>query len=63
MSISARPSKLSLPQVNPGVTTVLEYLLLKFPAIAESRWRERMAEGKVHRDEDMQVIAMGQVVI
>ncbi|MBS4153031.1 pseudouridine synthase [Cobetia sp. MC34] len=50
MSISARPSKLSLPQVNPGVTTVLEYLLLKFPAIAESRWRERMAEGKVHRD-------------
>jgi tRNA pseudouridine32 synthase/23S rRNA pseudouridine746 synthase len=38
MSISARPSKLSLPQVNPGVTTVLEYLLLKFPAIAESRW-------------------------
>ena len=51
MSISARPSKLSLPQVNPGVTTVLEYLLLKFPAIAESRWRERMAEGKVHRDD------------
>ncbi|AOM02364.1 hypothetical protein [Cobetia marina] len=62
MSIPARPSKLSLPQANPGVTTVLEYLLLKFPTIAESRWRERMAAGK-HRDEDMQVIAMGQVVI
>ncbi|GED43621.1 hypothetical protein HHA02_29500 [Cobetia marina] len=51
-----------MPQVNPGVTTVLKYLLLKFPTIAESRWRERMAAGK-HRDEDMQVIAMGQVVI
>ncbi|WP_255317682.1 hypothetical protein [Cobetia marina] len=44
------------------MTTVLKYLLLKFPTIAESRWRERMAAGK-HRDEDMQVIAMGQVVI
>ncbi|WP_024952069.1 pseudouridine synthase [Cobetia crustatorum] len=51
MSISARPSKLSLPQVNPGVTTVLEYLLLKFPAIDETAWRARMAEGKVHRDD------------
>ncbi|WP_205694046.1 hypothetical protein [Cobetia sp. ICG0124] len=48
MSIPARPSKLSLPQANPGVTTVLEYLLLKFPTIAESRWRERMAAGKSH---------------
>ncbi|WP_458525640.1 pseudouridine synthase [Onishia taeanensis] len=51
MSISARPSKLSLPQVNPGVSTVLEYLLLKFPAIGEAQWRERMATGKVHRDD------------
>lgn len=51
MSISARPSKLSLPQVNPGVSTVLEYLLLKFPAIGEATWRERMATGKVHRDD------------
>lgn len=51
MSISARPSKLSLPQVNPGVTTVLEYLLLKFPAIDETAWRARMAEGKVHLDD------------
>lgn len=51
MAISARPSKLSLPQVNPGVTTVLEYLVLKFPAIDEAAWRARMAEGKVHRDD------------
>ncbi|WP_386072436.1 pseudouridine synthase [Vreelandella sulfidaeris] len=51
MSISKRPSKLSLPQVNPGVSTVLEYLLLKFPAINDATWRERMATGKVHRDD------------
>ncbi|WP_252106375.1 MULTISPECIES: pseudouridine synthase [unclassified Halomonas] len=51
MSISQRPSKLSLPQVNPGVSTVLEYLLLAFPAINEATWRERMATGKVHRDD------------
>ncbi|MFG6666051.1 pseudouridine synthase [Halomonas sp. HNIBRBA4712] len=51
MSIAQRPSKLSLPQVNPGVSTVLEYLLLTFPAIDEATWRERMAIGKVHRDD------------
>lgn len=51
MSISKRPSKLSLPQVNPGVSTVLEYLLLTFPAINDATWRERMATGKVHRDD------------
>ncbi|GED43623.1 RNA pseudouridylate synthase [Cobetia marina] len=51
MSISARPSKLSLPQINPGVATVLEYLLQKFPAIDEATWRERMATGKVHRED------------
>lgn len=51
MSISQCPSKLSLPQVNPGVSTVLEYLLLTFPAIDEATWRERMATGKVHRDD------------
>ncbi|AZV32786.1 pseudouridine synthase [Cobetia sp. ICG0124] len=48
---SARPSKLSLPQINPGVATVLEYLLQKFPAIDEATWRERMATGKVHRED------------
>ncbi|WP_176502995.1 hypothetical protein [Cobetia sp. 5-11-6-3] len=53
MSISARPSKLSLPQINPGVATVLEYLLQKFPAIDEATWRERMSEGKAHRDKGM----------
>ena len=48
MSISKEPSKLSLPQINPGVKTVLEYLVAKFPAIGLQVWRQRMAGGKVH---------------
>lgn len=48
MSISEYPSKLSLPQVNPGVATVLEYLVIKFPYIDTQTWRQRMADGKVH---------------
>ena len=48
MSISKYPSKLSLPQVNPGVSTVLEYLIAKFPGIEPVVWRQRMADGRVH---------------
>lgn len=48
MAIAAHPSKLSLPQINPGVATVLEYLILKFPAIEPQIWQQRIAEGKVH---------------
>ena len=48
MSISKYPSKLSLPQVNPGVNTVLEYLILRFPDIGAMVWRKRVADGKVH---------------
>ncbi len=48
MGISKYPSKLSLPQINPGVTSVLEYLIFKFPGIAPSIWQQRIAEGKVH---------------
>lgn len=48
MSISAHPSKLSLPQVNPGVATVLEYLIIKFPYIDANIWHQRIANGKVH---------------
>lgn len=48
MVIAKAPSKLSLPQHNPGVSTVLEFLVLKFPAIAIDVWQQRMAEGKVH---------------
>lgn len=48
MAIAKSPSKLSLPQQNPGVKTVLEYLVVKFPAITSSVWEQRMADGKVH---------------
>jgi tRNA pseudouridine32 synthase/23S rRNA pseudouridine746 synthase len=48
MAIANSPSKLSLPQHNPGVTTVLEFLILKFPAITADVWQQRMADGKVH---------------
>lgn len=48
MVISERASKLSLPQTNPGVATVLEYLILKFPYIDAQIWQQRIADGKVH---------------
>lgn len=48
MVIARAPSKLSLPQHNPGVKTVLEFLVLKFPAIPIDVWQQRMADGKVH---------------
>ena len=49
MAISDYPSKLSLPQTNPGVATVLEYLIFKFPSIDAEIWRQRISDGKVHR--------------
>lgn len=48
MAISDHPSKLSLPQINPGVATVLEYLIIKFPYIDAQIWRQRINNGKVH---------------
>lgn len=48
MAIANFPSKLSLPQINPGITTVLEYLVIKFPAITSDVWQQRMVDGKVH---------------
>ena len=48
MSISKYPSKLSLPQTNPGITSVLEYLIVKFPDIDPDVWHQRVANGKVH---------------
>jgi len=49
MSISESPSKLSLPEVNPGVATILEYLILRFPHIDAQIWTQRIRDGKVHR--------------
>ncbi len=48
MSISKYPSKLSLPQNNPGISSVLEYLIVKFPDISPEVWQQRVANGKVH---------------
>jgi len=48
MTISERPSKLSLPQASAGIATVLEYLVIKFPYIDAQIWRQRMLDGKVH---------------
>jgi len=48
MSIAKHPSRLSLPQKNPGVSSVLEYLINQFPNIEPHVWQRRMAEGKVH---------------
>lgn len=48
MVIATQASKFSLPQENPGVTTVLEYLVKKFPAVSSATWLQRMDRGKVH---------------
>ena len=49
MVIFKHSSKLSLPQVNPGVATVLDYLIIKFPYVDAQIWRQRVTDGKVHR--------------
>ncbi len=46
--MSKYPSKLSLPQTNPGVSSVLEYLISRFSDIKPEVWQQRVADGKVH---------------
>lgn len=48
MTLAKQPSKLSLPQINPGLTTVLEYLIVRFPFVSPEIWHKRINEGKVH---------------
>jgi len=48
MAIAQYPSIVSLPQTNPGVATVLEYLIIKFPFVSDQVWRQRINDGKVH---------------
>jgi len=57
MITSPYPSVLSLPQINPGVVTVLEYLIIKFPRIDPAIWRQRMSDGKVHRHDHSLITA------
>lgn len=55
MVISDYASKLTLPHANPGVVTVLEYLVNKFPYIDAQAWRQRMADGKVYCHDGSQI--------
>ncbi len=48
MITSKQASKLSLPQLNPGVSSVLQYLVIKYPNISADVWQQRMQQGKVH---------------
>ena len=48
MVIANSPSKLTLPQINPGVATVVDYLIEKFPRVDAQVWRQRASEGKLH---------------
>ncbi|MFT5083911.1 MAG: tRNA pseudouridine32 synthase/23S rRNA pseudouridine746 synthase [Lentisphaeria bacterium] len=48
MGIAKTPSKLTLPELHPGIGTVLEYMVKQFSAISPESWRQRMIDGKVH---------------
>jgi len=48
MPIPKSSSKLSLSRINPGVSSALEYLTMKFPSITSAAWRQRMLDGKAH---------------
>ena len=48
MAIAKSPSKLTLPRVNPGVSTVVDYLIGKFPQVDAKIWRQRAIDGKLH---------------
>ncbi|MDP5136430.1 pseudouridine synthase [Rheinheimera baltica] len=48
MSIARQASEITLPAVNDGWQTVLQFLCSQFPFIAEQTWRERIVQHKVH---------------
>ncbi len=48
MSIAKQASEITLPAINQGWGTILQFLCSKFPLISEAVWRERMVAGKVH---------------
>ena len=48
MAIAKSPSKLTLPQTNPGVATVVDYLIGKFPQVDAQVWLQRALDGKLH---------------
>jgi len=48
VSIARQASEITLPAVNNGWHTVLQFLCSRFPFIGEAIWRERIAAGKVY---------------
>lgn len=48
MSKARQASEITLPAVNNGWLTVLQFLCSQFPYISEAVWRKRIAEDKVH---------------
>ena len=48
VSIARQASEITLPAVNNGWGTVLQFLCSQFPFIAEDTWRQRITAGKVH---------------
>ncbi|BBB24772.1 pseudouridine synthase [Amphritea japonica] len=48
MAIAKSPSKLTLPRINPGVVTVVDYLIHKFPQVGAQVWQQRAIDGKLH---------------
>ena len=48
VSIARQASEITLPAVNSGWHTVLQFLCSHFAFIAEDTWRTRIATGKVH---------------
>ncbi len=48
VSIARQASEITLPAVNNGWHTVLQFLCSQFPFISEAIWRQRIATGKVY---------------
>jgi tRNA pseudouridine32 synthase/23S rRNA pseudouridine746 synthase len=48
MAIAKRPSHITLPSKNEQWTTLLDYLVIKFPHISSDIWISRLTEGKMH---------------
>lgn len=48
MSKALRPSEITLPAVNQGWVTVLDFLIAHFQRIEAQVWQQRVASGKVH---------------
>ncbi len=51
MGISLQPCKVTMPADGTGCTTVIEFLIKRFPRVDAQVWRERVKTGKVHWDD------------